>query len=279
MRDALDASIMCHDLHTTSMGRFVFRHIAAARPDPVALPRQKQSWKRRTRMSAKRATPRRNRSAYGRRARVSIHRLSPAFRHGENQARRKFHRLRHHWRVERGLAQSRNFVRRLTRLSNRLEKSGPEYNALACSLAKEGHKAAKDADYDLKRERFRGPLQGIPVRGEGSDRLRRSSHDVGSQALRRPGLRLQRRGDRRSSWNRSGAHWKARHGGTCGRRRLPLSAAAVLTRPRTQSVGPNALVGRIFQRSARRGSGRARAVRPRRRRPRAPSSRPPVTAA
>ena len=47
-------------------------------------------------------------------------------------------------------------------LSKRLEKLGPEYNALACSLAKEGRKAAKDADYDLKRGRFRGPLQGVP---------------------------------------------------------------------------------------------------------------------
>jgi aspartyl-tRNA(Asn)/glutamyl-tRNA(Gln) amidotransferase subunit A len=44
----------------------------------------------------------------------------------------------------------------------RLEKLGPEYNALALSLRKEGKKAAKDADDDLKRERFRGPLQGIP---------------------------------------------------------------------------------------------------------------------
>lgn len=51
----------------------------------------------------------------------------------------------------------------LTRfLSKRLEKIGPEYNALACSLAKSGRKAAKDADYDLKRGRFRGPLQGVP---------------------------------------------------------------------------------------------------------------------
>jgi aspartyl-tRNA(Asn)/glutamyl-tRNA(Gln) amidotransferase subunit A len=46
--------------------------------------------------------------------------------------------------------------------SKRLEEIGPEYNALACSLAKEGRKAAKDADDDLKHERFRGPLQGIP---------------------------------------------------------------------------------------------------------------------
>jgi aspartyl-tRNA(Asn)/glutamyl-tRNA(Gln) amidotransferase subunit A len=44
----------------------------------------------------------------------------------------------------------------------RLEKLGPEYNALALSLLKQGHKAAKDADDDLKVERFRSPLQGIP---------------------------------------------------------------------------------------------------------------------
>ncbi|MDQ2777833.1 MAG: amidase [Acidobacteriota bacterium] len=46
--------------------------------------------------------------------------------------------------------------------SRRLEKLGPQYNALACSLAKYGRNAAKDADSDLKRERFRSPLQGIP---------------------------------------------------------------------------------------------------------------------
>src|SRR3954447_22881676 len=47
-------------------------------------------------------------------------------------------------------------------LGRRLEKLGPEYNALAYSLVKQGHKSAKDADFDLKRERFRSPLQGIP---------------------------------------------------------------------------------------------------------------------
>src|ERR1700685_2181255 len=46
--------------------------------------------------------------------------------------------------------------------AKRLETLGPQYNALACSLAKDGHKAARDVDDDLKRERFRGPLQGIP---------------------------------------------------------------------------------------------------------------------
>lgn len=44
----------------------------------------------------------------------------------------------------------------------RLETVGPQYNALACSLKKEAHKVAKDVDDELKRERFRGPLQGIP---------------------------------------------------------------------------------------------------------------------
>ncbi len=44
----------------------------------------------------------------------------------------------------------------------RLDTIGPQYNALALSLTKQAHSAAKDVDGDLKRERFRGPLQGIP---------------------------------------------------------------------------------------------------------------------
>jgi len=46
--------------------------------------------------------------------------------------------------------------------SKRLEKLGPTYNALACLLGKEPHWAAKDVDDDIKSERFRGALQGIP---------------------------------------------------------------------------------------------------------------------
>jgi len=53
--------------------------------------------------------------------------------------------------------------RELTKiLGRRLEKIGPHYNALACSLVKQGKKLAKDADDELKSERFRSPLQGIP---------------------------------------------------------------------------------------------------------------------
>ncbi len=44
----------------------------------------------------------------------------------------------------------------------RLEELGPRYNALALSLRQPALRAAKDVDGDIKRERFRGPLQGIP---------------------------------------------------------------------------------------------------------------------
>lgn len=46
--------------------------------------------------------------------------------------------------------------------ADRLEKLGPRYNALALPLTKSAIKRAKDVDDELKRERYRGPLQGIP---------------------------------------------------------------------------------------------------------------------
>jgi len=46
--------------------------------------------------------------------------------------------------------------------SDRLETLGPHYNALSLSLRQPAHREAKDVDDDMKRERFRGPLQGIP---------------------------------------------------------------------------------------------------------------------
>jgi len=45
---------------------------------------------------------------------------------------------------------------------DRLETIGPRYNALALSLRKDVLRDAKDVDGDIKRERLRGPLQGIP---------------------------------------------------------------------------------------------------------------------
>ncbi|HTY55242.1 MAG TPA: amidase [Candidatus Binataceae bacterium] len=45
---------------------------------------------------------------------------------------------------------------------DRLESIGPRYNALALSLRKDAVRDAKDVEGDIKRERLRGPLQGIP---------------------------------------------------------------------------------------------------------------------
>lgn len=44
----------------------------------------------------------------------------------------------------------------------RLERLGPRYNALALPLKEQAVKSAHDVDGDLKRERYRGALQGIP---------------------------------------------------------------------------------------------------------------------
>lgn len=44
----------------------------------------------------------------------------------------------------------------------RLEALGPKYNALALPLTKSALKLAKDVDGDIKRERLRGALQGVP---------------------------------------------------------------------------------------------------------------------
>ncbi len=44
----------------------------------------------------------------------------------------------------------------------RLDKLGPGYNALALSLHEQAIRKAKDVDSDIRKERFRSPLQGIP---------------------------------------------------------------------------------------------------------------------
>ena len=44
----------------------------------------------------------------------------------------------------------------------RLAKLGPRYNALALDLSREAVRRAKEVDGEIKRTRFRGPLQGIP---------------------------------------------------------------------------------------------------------------------
>ncbi|HSW48861.1 MAG TPA: amidase [Bryobacteraceae bacterium] len=45
---------------------------------------------------------------------------------------------------------------------DRLEKLGPRYNALALSLRETALRKAREVDDEIKRERHRGPLQGVP---------------------------------------------------------------------------------------------------------------------
>lgn len=45
---------------------------------------------------------------------------------------------------------------------DRMETLGPRYNALALSLRKQAMQKARDVQDEMKRERYRGPLQGIP---------------------------------------------------------------------------------------------------------------------
>ena len=46
--------------------------------------------------------------------------------------------------------------------AERMERLGPRYNALATPLTEIAIRRAKDVDDELKRQRFRGPLQGVP---------------------------------------------------------------------------------------------------------------------
>ena len=65
--------------------------------------------------------------------------------------------------LQAGLRRKDFSSRELTRFYvDRLENIGPVYNALACSLAKRGRAMARDVDDEIKHERMRGPLQGIP---------------------------------------------------------------------------------------------------------------------
>src|SRR5258708_19420436 len=46
--------------------------------------------------------------------------------------------------------------------AERLHRLGPRYNALALALPQEALRRAKEGDKDLKRQRYRGLLQGVP---------------------------------------------------------------------------------------------------------------------
>lgn len=66
---------------------------------------------------------------------------------------------------------------------DRLEKIGGAHNALALSLRKSAIKKAKDVDGDLKRERTRGPLQGIPYGAKDLLAVKKQPTEWGSRAF------------------------------------------------------------------------------------------------
>ena len=66
---------------------------------------------------------------------------------------------------------------------DRLEKIGGAHNALAHSLRKSAIKKAKDVDGDLKRERTRGPLQGIPYGAKDLLAVKKQPTEWGSRAF------------------------------------------------------------------------------------------------
>ncbi len=66
---------------------------------------------------------------------------------------------------------------------DRLEKIGGAHNALALSLRKSAIKKAKDVDGDLKRDRTRGPLQGIPYGAKDLLAVKNQPTEWGSRAF------------------------------------------------------------------------------------------------
>ena len=66
---------------------------------------------------------------------------------------------------------------------DRLEKIGGAHNALALSLRKSATKKAKDVDGDLKRDRTRGPLQGIPYGAKDLLAVKKQPTEWGSRAF------------------------------------------------------------------------------------------------
>jgi aspartyl-tRNA(Asn)/glutamyl-tRNA(Gln) amidotransferase subunit A len=65
--------------------------------------------------------------------------------------------------INRGLKEKQfSDVELIRAFTQRMEQLGPRYNALALMLPQRAIKAAKDVDTEMKRERYRSALQGVP---------------------------------------------------------------------------------------------------------------------
>ena len=119
----------------------------------------------------------------------------------------------------------------LTRAFRRAwRSSGRATTRWRCRSREHALRRAKDVDDDIKRERFRSPLQGIPFGAKDLLSLAGQPDHLGRAALRRPGLRLHRHGAREARQGRRHPDRQAGHGGT-GRRPGYRYARASLTGP------------------------------------------------
>ena len=141
----------------------------------------------------------------------------------------------------------------------RLEKLGPQYNALALSFKKEAIRQAHDVDGDLHRDRTRGPLQGIPY-GVKDLLAVKGKPTTWAQAAGEPGFRRRRAHRREAQQDRCDFVRQTRHGGAGRGRRLPLRFGFD-DRAGTQSVGQDAMERGIVERVGRGGCGGAGYVR------------------
>ena len=69
------------------------------------------------------------------------------------------------------------------------ERLGPRYNALALPLTAAAIRRSRDVDKELKRERYRSQLQGIPFGAKDLLSYAVASLTTQGTPLRRPGLR------------------------------------------------------------------------------------------
>ncbi len=120
---------------------------------------------------------------------------------------------------------------------DRLEKYGPTYNALVVSLRQEAIKKAKEVDSDLKIDRTRGPLQGIPFGVKDLLAVRNHPTTWGakpyeSQVFKEDALIIRAPENRRSSDRQ-----KNPSVGTGGRCRLSVRNTS-LTRPEADQLRP-----------------------------------------
>ena len=77
---------------------------------------------------------------------------------------------------------------------DRLDQIGPRYNALVLGLRTQALHKAKDADFDLKRQRYRA-LQGIPFGVKDLLAYGQTSHHLGRAAVCVAGVRRNRDGN------------------------------------------------------------------------------------